>query len=152
MASLLFGSMSNEEIYQEEVMKPRFIVGPCDFTIVSCKSGVSQKSMKERFELMIKVTDAEGNSWNIFEYISTSEKTRWRLKQFCLSISAADFLKRGFINDEDLKNRSGKCFTHWQKQDEYPEAIKIKYYIIPEVKITGAALKEPILVDDDIQF
>lgn len=135
--------MEFKVLTDEELKAQRFFLeeGMANFTVMNAENAVS-KTGNEMIKLTLRVIDKEGKEGTIFDYLVSTEKAVFKIKQFCDAIEKPEIYKSGKMNDLECLDQSGKCILKIRKSNEYGDQVIIKEYL--------SSTEE--FIDDEIPF
>jgi hypothetical protein len=102
--------------------------GDVSFEIIDAEEGVSRAG-NEQIKLKIRTTNSNGDSWNVYEYLLTSEKFKWKIKAVCQAIGEHALYDSGCVTPADFIGKSGKAKTVVQVSEGYNDQLKIGVFL-----------------------
>src|SRR6185437_7492859 len=104
--------MFNYEVYSDEEIdsqRKKLSAGICNFTVVSAIEKLSKTSGLPMLELKLHVWDCHGVEGTVFDYLVSSEKMAWKLRDFCKSIGDISIYKEKRLSSFTASHKSGKA-------------------------------------------
>lgn len=141
---LNFNPMTNEEY--ESIQNP-FPEGEYEFITEMCESKVSSTGNTMLVAYINIFSPLNNRSMMIKDYILPDHpQMKFRLKQFCESISLEKEYESGKLDLESMRGKGGKCWIRREKEKDGDRTFcKIKSY-------TKCDLSTDKEFDDDITF
>lgn len=141
-----FTPKTNEEMETEKLSNIILEPGVYGFEVIKAIDKVS-KSGNEMIELILKFY-GRGQETIVFDYLVSTDKAAWKIKNFCDATGLTEEYKIGLLTPQDCIGRSGLAELIIQRDDSkaYPDKNSVKQYIEKEDALAKPA---PIDFDDD---
>ena len=125
--------------------------GPAQFRVIEAREGLSKTSGLSRIELKLEVNDIDGGKGIIYDYLSASPKSTWKIKQFLIAIGQHYKYKSGEISSYDCLNQTGRCELIMEESNnpQYEPQMKVKEYCSPKPESEEFV---EMYLNDDIPF
>ena len=85
----------NPKADEKAAARTLFDDGIYDFEVASAEDAVSKTSGAEMLKLVLWVFDTDGNKTTVFEYLVSSEKAQFKLKEFCRAVGLEEAFDAG---------------------------------------------------------
>jgi len=136
-----FTPLSDEEL---EALEKPLEAGPGTFEIISCDDVLS-KNGNPMYVLQLNVTDDNGSTRLVKDYIVKAGLGMRKLKHFCESIGFSEEYKKGILNLNLLPKKRGLCVIGYRdgtdKQGNPAKFAEIQDYI-PSAQGQAKPVKE----------
>ena len=160
----------NPKADEKAAARTLFDDGIYDFEVASAEDAVSKKSGAEMLKLVLWVFDTDGNKTTVFEYLVSSEKAQFKLKEFCRAVGLEEAFDAGELDPLDVQGRTGRCklTTEIDMSGKWGDKNKVASYLprpadlplVPTASVARAAPKlraardagNGSLEDDEIPF
>lgn len=144
------------EQYQESAFKERKIIseGDYDFQVSMAVEKIS-KSGNEMIELILDVYDQDGNKYKVWDYLVSTPKALFKIKNFCEAVGLGDKFKSNELTADECVDMHGRCHVGVRPATgEYKESNNVDYYIESKAKLAPVSNEKPVddLEDSDIPF
>lgn len=128
--------------------------GIYDFEVTDAEEKESSKG-NDMIELKVKLFDAEGRSFWLYDYLVASEGMAYKVRHFAAATDMLPQYEKGDLKAIDCVGKTGRCQLGVEPaKNNYPAKNKITDYV-PNVQGRLAPLiasKAPEEMDDEIPF
>lgn len=124
-----FSPKSEEELAESGNGKfEPFPAGEYDIEVVNAADDVSKNGV-DQLKLSVAIYNSAGAKRQVFEYLSSSAKAVWKIKEFADCVGMTDAYERGEMHPEDLVGRTGKARVIIERNAQYGDRNKVAAYL-----------------------
>lgn len=102
--------------------------GEADFVVKTAVDKLAQKNGVEMIELQVEVTDADGTSKVLKDWLHPA--LMHRIRHFCYAVGLGSIYERGELAAEHCVGRGGRCMVIVESSEEYGDQNKVRDYVI----------------------
>lgn len=102
--------------------------GEADFVVKTALDKHAQKNGVEMIELQIEVTDADGTSKVLKDWLHPA--LMHRIRHFCYAVGLGSIYERGELCAEHCVGRGGRCMVIIESSEEYGDQNKVRDYVV----------------------
>lgn len=151
-----------EEQCEKARQFPLLEPGVYDFQVLTSEEKKSQ-SGNDMISLKLKIRDKNGNEFNVFDYLVSSENMLWKTKHFCDSVELFTDYQDGTFNGYKCFHKTGKALIGIQKGKDkgdgtfYKDKNVVEDYVTSDSgieQINNKNFNVPVsnFKDDDLPF
>ena len=127
--------------------------GPCSFVIKKAEEVLGKTSGKPQMQIDMDVTDINGKTTSVRDFIFYSEAAKWKLVSFCKGIGIEDKLMEGSIETRDVINRKGQLIIqHEEYNGEKKNRVNRYLPYLDKAMEQAKKAEEAPFHDDDLPF
>lgn len=162
--SFTFPYIPDEVLEQNNTNKQFHLLpeGIYDFYVKLAEEKISSTG-NEMIKLTLAIHDENGFERNIFDYLVSTEKMVFKIKQFCEAIGIEDKYKSSSFTIDDIMSKNGKAKITIKKGSQkpdgsfYTDSNAVKFYIKTEKNDSVMTDKKTdkkteSFIDDDLPF
>lgn len=137
-------------------------VAEYDFEVSSAEEAQS-KAGNDMVKLTLYVFNDKGDKRTVFDYLVSSEKAIFKVRQFAASVGLLAEYEAGELNAYDMQGRTGRLRLGWKEDPGYQAQNTVSFYLPakdtianPEMRRQSMRKQErvaaPADLDDEIPF
>ena len=137
-----------------------FPAGTYDFEVKSAEETTSKSSGAEMVKLTLSVFNEAGAKTSVFDYLVSSEKAIFKIRQFAAAVGLLEEYEAGELDALDMEGRGGKLKLKVESNEQYGDKNAVVSYLPAPVTVGSVAKKTahvqwkaaPKDLDDEIPF
>jgi hypothetical protein len=135
-----------------------FPAGEYDFEVKTAEETTSKTSGAEMVKLTLSVFNAAGAKTSVFDYLVSSEKAIFKIRQFAAAVGLLEEYEAGELDALDMEGLGGKLKLKVESSELYGDKNSVVSYIAAPVTAGSIAKKTAFVqkrvsgLDDDIPF
>lgn len=136
--------------------------GDYDFTVHEALEERSKSSGNEQIKLTLYVFNRDGNKRTVFDYLSSTEESQWKVRHFCEAVGLTEQYENGDLEVNDIVEKSGELRLRVKPASNgYPANNSVGDYVPRVADLQRAAPRPPtrpvakpalVELDDEIPF
>jgi hypothetical protein len=124
--------------------------GEYDFEVREATEKESKSSGADMIELELWLYNQAGGRRLVFDYLTHSDKSAWKLRSFAAACGLLDRYKTGIVMANEMVGRTGKCEIGIRKQEGYADKNTVRSYV--KAAATGEQAQERVPGSSRIKF